>query len=203
MNSELFRYIDGQMSDFEKESFEKKLGGSSELRAEYELVAGKIHVIKDYQKISENDSAYFNNILPKFRSRLETAQKPKLFFVPKYSVAVPAMLLMFIVSSVFVNKNVERKMLNNKPVYVFSEQEKNEIINEYASDIDINENVTAKIDEQRGDSIEKKFVEGLNVDDDELFNAISPATDDYSKLIDNLTEKEADRIYNEIINKNI
>ena len=164
MNKELFRYIDGQMNDREKMGFEEKLKTDLSLKRDYEKATAGLELIKDYGKPNEINGAYFNNITVHFRENLAKEKKPKLFFLSKYAVAVPAMLLCFLFSIVFFNKNAEKKITINKTYENYNDKEKKEFLLEAANNVEINEDFIEEVDAHKELPIEKNISDELNAE---------------------------------------
>ena len=85
-NDEILRYLSDLMSGGEKEKFESELSSSEELRAEFELLKSRLEGLKNVSEIS-SDSPYFQNLLPRVRTRIE--KKKKLKWIPRLAYIVP------------------------------------------------------------------------------------------------------------------
>lgn len=95
MNNEekIFKYIDDQFSQEEKDAFEKELSISPELKKEYEVflkIKNEFKSVKDLK----TDENYSSTIIPRVRERLE--KKKKLLVYKNLGYAFSVALLLFI-----------------------------------------------------------------------------------------------------------
>lgn len=107
-NEEILRYLSDLMSGEEKKKFESELSSSEELRNEFELYTSKLGGLKELAEIKE-DSPYFQNLLPRVRTRIE--KEKKLKWIPRLAYIVPtatAVILLAINTGKFLPEG-ERK----------------------------------------------------------------------------------------------
>jgi len=196
MNREerIIKYLDKDMSNEEKLEFEKELEKSEELRNEFNLfsrVKNETEVVKNIKA----DNRYLNSIIPHFQSRLEKPSKNNIF--KNLSYALPVLILIIISYIVFQPFSKNSSSYNSIEEFTneLSGSEKNELLDYLVensgttsySDLDVTEE----------DLTLDNSVEGNT----ELLQVASAYDIDISDLAGAISEKEAEDIYNEMLNK--
>lgn len=191
MNKELFQYIDGEMNEDERKAFEIKLSKDEALRSEYEK----------YQEINKNlkadnvelDDNYYAEVITKFRSGSKT-EKRKTGLVPKLAYA--ALAIVFILTSTLIFNNLSDSPKLNDITEQMSTEELNNTLSAYYGN-DITEEEMYSVETE----LNKNLAENILVDpsDSSSYDLIADAN--YSSILNNINDEEADIIYKELINK--
>lgn len=86
MNREtILKYLSGSMTEAEISSFEKRLHEDRQLKKEFDAVKNNMHRMKKYAT-PETEEAYFVNLMPRVRSKME--RKKKALLLPRLSFAL-------------------------------------------------------------------------------------------------------------------
>jgi len=204
MNYDIYRYIDGQMSKGETENFEKRLLLDTVLKKELDETRHKLSVISDAGKFVEADQTYFSNITVNFRNRLEIKRSPRRFSLVKYSFVLPALVITITASILFFRNPASNTVTLKQVISEYDDKAKNQLIDEYsdnslaaaAEEPDVPE---AKADELAG----KQLAKEISADDESLNRAMPLNYAEFNQVMDNLSDKQENYIYNEMINKKI
>ncbi|MCL5031249.1 MAG: hypothetical protein M1480_19775 [Bacteroidetes bacterium] len=194
-------YLDGQMNEDEKASFEKEIISSLELTDELNTYKKFLSGISDIKNVPV-DNEYFVQMIPKFRGRLELQRKLKLLPKLVFSVTtIAAVLIFFIFTFNKNNKNVSSAI----PTTV-SQTSTPSSYSELSSLSD-QFNFSNMSSEELANSnaiLDSLLIQELNLTPQSL-NTISADNNntDLNTLVQGINEKEADRIYNEILHKKI
>lgn len=202
MNNNIYKYIDGQMSGIEKEEFEKLLEKDDRLKSEYELVRMNIAKLSQNSKI-ETDETYFNNVTVNFRTKLENKKTPRLFLLPKYSFVLPVAILVVMLSVMFLNPPSNNNMNLAQIINETDDSAKGELITEYADNSDSDDDVMEISNSREVDIIQTKLADELRSDGEAITKDVQLNYSDLNQVLENLSEKEQNEIYNEMINKKI
>ena len=202
MNYDIYKYLDGQMNDREMKEFEEFLGKDSSLKNDFDKVSGNLDLLKKTAKI-EADSIYFNNITANMRSRIETQKSPKRFFYPKFAVALPSLILVFMVSMVFINNRVENHLNMYQIISELDDHSKGELIREYSENSVEDGDVIEIADSQGTETIKSNLIDELKGDTESLKSAMELSYSDLNQELDNLSDNEESEIYNKMINMKI
>lgn len=203
MNYDIYKYIDGQMSDREKSEFEKLLQTDLKLKADFEQASKKLGAFSDSAKNIQADETYFNNVTVNFRTKLESKKTPRLLLLPKYSFALPVAILMVMMSVLFLNTPTHNNMNLTQIINEYDDSSKSELINEYAENTEVVEEAIETTDSQVGELIQTTIATELSTDTEAVSKDMQLSYSDLNQVIDNLSEKEQNDIYNEMINKKI
>ena len=195
MDERILQYLDGQLTDSEKENFEKELNSSPELKKKYEEYLLTQAELKNFQKI-EVDETYFNGIIPEFRKRIEIKKKTKRIFSFSFANSLAAIIILY-----FVLKPSVDNLNLNEVVKQWTENDFNNAI-EYvdqqytALDIDDSYN-SADLDSV----ISSMLTDELNLTSNYNSYQIIDNTIDYNSISSQINNKEASNFYKEILNK--
>jgi hypothetical protein len=190
----IIKYLNDELTQEDRISFEADLKNSSHLRSEYELYLKLQQNIKLSKEVQLNKN-YLNAIIPEFRSK--TYSKNLVVFKNKigYSFAV---VIAFIISFL-IFKNIYLENSEESSIQSFTES--------------LNENQRIEIIENLNGDDEDYVLASNNITNTELAdliqaelkinNEIAEVYDiGYSELVDDLSQAEAEKIYKEILNKN-
>lgn len=193
----ILKYLSDLMDDKEKREFEDELKNNSVLKEEYDKYSrGISNFVEDTQV--EEDSAYFNNLVPKIKAKLDKKKKSRTYiFAPVLSFGIAVLMLLLL--SFPSNKNYSS-------------------IDDYA-DLDISEALAGTDNEELEDLFERNFISdytfyhtgdftsNFEITDEELFYDNIQLDEKYPEydyeLYEDISDSEADIIYEELINKNI
>jgi len=94
----IFRYLSDLMTEAEKIEFEKELSKSGELKDELKKEENLLESINSCADI-KSDSAYFQNLLPRVREKLEKKKRIKLAAKFAYLIPVSAALILILLNT--------------------------------------------------------------------------------------------------------
>ncbi len=194
----ILKYLSDLMSEDEKKNFENLLEQDESLKKEFEKIQDGLEVIKKAAEPEVNET-YFVNLLPRARSRMNK-EKKAFSFNPKWATSLAA-LVFLIISALFFSRSFESPFLTYKDFQtmlsannlgefdkteldLFIDQNYYDFLNSTnlnASDFDIDFNAL-DIDS-----------EGIKIED---VNTL-PDEESY-EIINELSEKDFNKIYNEI-----
>ncbi len=197
INEKILRHLSGLMGEEEKTIFEKELSESHQLLAEYNKIKLYLDNISSVKEIS-GDPAYFVNLLPRVREKIQAKKKNQ--FSKKIVYAIPALsaaLIIFLIYSP-ANKNVTVDDLVNE---IIANADQREISDRYvnlSNDIDdygfyeesVPDTVMIPAEWQKG-------AEAYYITNRQFRNG-----DDFS-LLENLSEKELEEVYKDLSKINI
>jgi hypothetical protein len=193
-DEKIIKYLNGELTLEDRISFEANLSNSPHLRNEYELFLKLEQNIKLSKEVRLNQN-YLNAILPEFRSKSYSNNSVVFRNEIGYSfAAVLALLISFLIFKNIYLKNSEISSIQSFAESL-NENQKNEIL----------ENLNGDNEEYVLASNNVTNIELTNVLQAELKinNEIAEVYDiNYSELVDDLSQAEADKIYKEILNKN-
>jgi hypothetical protein len=190
----IVKYIENELTPKEKIEFETQLRNSIKLKAELEkyLTVKKETVNLKEVKLNQD---YLNSIVPEFRNKLELPKTISLRRNLGYAFGV---MLVFVISVVILQK-------------IFTNNLKLSEVQEFTESLDENQKIEL-LENLNGD-LEDYFQISENTTEIVLTNLlqadlninyeVAVAYDiNYSELVDGLSSSEAEKIYNEILNKN-
>ena len=187
----IIKYLDNDLTSEEKTAFERELKSSEELKREFE----KYSVIKEkikYQKNLRLNSDYLSSILPEFHKKVDSGKKETLRRGLSYAFGL---ILLFLIGisfqKIFFNN---QKNSNDLEVFAQSLNENQKI--ELLENLNGGEELYKLIPEN---DLADLFEKDLQID-----NEVAEAYDiNYKEMIDGLSRDEAEKIYNELLNRNI
>jgi|WetSurMetagenome_2_1015567.scaffolds.fasta_scaffold45446_4 hypothetical protein len=193
-DEKIIKYLNGELIEEDKISFEADLSNSPHLRNEYELFLKLEQNIKLSKEVRLNQN-YLNTILPEFRSKSYSNNSVVFRNKIGYSFAVVIALLV----SFLIFKNIYLENSEISSIQSFTES--------------LNENQKIEILENLNGDNEEYVLASNNVTNIELTNMLQAELKinneiaevydiNYSELVDDLSQAEADKIYKEILSKN-
>lgn len=195
----IIRYLDNQMPVEEKELFEKEINNSSNLQKEIEELKNFMSSFKATRELELKED-YINNVVPKFRERLDKKSKSKSFSA-KFALAGSTAAAVIIAALLIFNSN---NTSNIESIQQLASQMTTEDANAAASkylnnvsisDLSINSSNTY-------DSVFTNILGNeLNISSNSNIDLISSNFNSISQLEQYISDKEADNIYKEILNK--
>ena len=196
----IIRYLDNQMSDIEKERFEKEINNSPDLQKEiedYKILLSKIEAAK----IIDVKEEYLNNIVPNFRARLEKKNKARKFSV-KLAYAGSTLTALVIAAILFFGKPPDSNKIENVQ-QLESEMTSAEIAavaNNYLNDVNLTEMNLNSSDIY--DSVFTKMLGNeLTINSNANLDLIASNDAGLTQLEKYINDENAEAIYNEIMNK--
>ena len=192
----IIRYFDNQMSAQEKELFEKELNNSPDLQREIEDY--KLF-LSSFKKIELKED-YVNNVVPKFRERLDKQSKPKILSI-RFAIAGSTLAAIIIAVLLFSNspKNTNTESIQQLASQMTTE-DVNAAANTYLNNInlsDLNINSSEAYDSVFTNILDKE----LNIGNNSNLNLISSNNTSLSQLEQYISDEDANNIYKEILNK--
>jgi hypothetical protein len=193
-DEKIIKYLNGELTEEDKISFEADLSNSPHLRNEYELFSKLEQNIKLSKEVRLNQN-YLNAILPEFRSK--SYSNNSVVFRNKIGYSFAAFIALLI--SFLIFKNIYLKNSEISSIQSFTES--------------LNENQKIEILENLNGDNEEYVLASNNVTNIELTNMLQAELKinneivqvydiSYSELVDDLSQAEADKIYREILSKN-
>ncbi|MCW8817071.1 MAG: hypothetical protein OQK52_04240 [Ignavibacteriaceae bacterium] len=188
----IIKYLDNDLTSEEKTAFERELKSSEELKREFE----KYSIIKEKIKNKKNlklNPDYLNSILPEFHNKVHSGKKETLRRGLSYAFDL---ILIFLIGI-----TVQKILFNN------SDKERNDLEKFTQS---LNDNQKLDLLESLNGSddlyniiLGKEYVDLL--ENDLVVNEDVLKTYDigYKDLIGNLSDNDVEKIYNELLNRNI
>ena len=188
----IIKYLDDDLTSDEREAFERELLSSEELKREFE----KYSIIKANIKRQKNlklSSEYLNSILSEFHKKAQSRKKETIRKSLSYAFGLILLILIGIsVQKIFFNKTATK--LNDLEKFTQSLDEKQKL--DLLENLDDSDEIASIISgKEYFDLLKKDLVVNENV--------LENYDIGYKDLIGNLSENEADKIYNELINRNI
>jgi len=188
----IIKYLDNDLTSEERTAFERELKSSEELKREFE----KYSIIKEKIKNQKNlrlNSDYLSSILPEFHNKVHSGKKETLRRGLSYAFDL---ILIFLIGI-----TVQKILFNN------SDKERNDLEKFTQS---LNDNQKLDLLESLNGSddlyniiLGKEYVDLL--ENDLVVNEDVLKTYDigYKDLIGNLSDNDVEKIYNELLNRNI
>jgi hypothetical protein len=199
-NKRIILYLDGEMSSEEKVSFEIELKNSPELQKELNLYKELISDLEATKNIS-SDSNYFDNIIPEFRKRLETKKRKK--FYPGLAYVFPAVSIVFLIFFFLLSyQNQPIVTLQNAAVNIDTLNiNKNIDLMDFSIDELVSSNLISSNKEKYSSELNNMIEKELNISSDSTKFLVADKVLDYNSIINNISETDADLVYNNILNK--
>ena len=191
-------YLEGELTPDEKIVFEDELKNSHELQKELKLYKNFISSVEETKNLTI-DNNYFDNIIPEFRSRLISSKQRKYY--SKIAYAFPVLIILFLVAFFIINNQnqivfnrakLTANNINDNGTYELRNLSVDELI---PSSLSTNDS------EKYNTELNKLIGNELNISSDSTKYLVADEVLDYNSIIDNLSEKDANIIYNNILNK--
>ena len=190
----IIKYLENELTSEERIIFENDLRESDQLREELEKYLRLRKEISNLKEIKLNEN-YLASIVPEFRNKLNLPKTTSLRWNLGYAIGA---MLAFIISVVILQKIFTNNSALNE-VQVFTES-----LNANQR-IELLENLNGNLEDyyQISDNTAEMELINLLQEDLKLNNDVAEAYDiNYTELVDELSASEAEKIYNEILNKN-
>ena len=188
----IIKYLDDDLTQEARAAFERELNSSEELKREFEnylIIKEKINNQKNLKLSSE----YENSILHEFHKNPHKHKREVLRKSLSYAFGLIFIILLGIsVQKIFFNNNVNNSGDLEKFAQSLDENQKLDILESLNDSNDLSDIISGK---EYVDLLENNLV--VNEDVLETYDI------GYKDLIVNLSDTEADKIYNELINRNI
>jgi len=190
----IIKYLENELISEERITFETDLRKSSQLRKEVEEYLRLKKEISNLKEIKLNEN-YLESIVPEFRNKLDLPKTTSVRRNLGYAIGV---MLLFIISVVILQK-------------LFTNNSKQSEVEEFTESLNANqriellENLNSNLEDYYQISENNTDMELINLlqKDLKLNNDVAEAYDiNYTELVDELSASEAEKIYNEILNKN-
>jgi hypothetical protein len=196
IDKRIILYQDNQMSDLERSAFESELNKSTDLSkqlATYKSALRSLNI--DEQSFVAKD--YFVNLVPNFRNNLSAAKKSFKF---KTAYALTTVTLLLITVVLFFNPFTKIDINSlDKLLTTLNEKETAELMDYYSEDLSA---ISATQLNETSDSLLTELITSeLNLQETDVNLFISNNQVSIEGVFSEIQSDEADRIYNEIINK--
>ncbi|OGU33852.1 MAG: hypothetical protein A2068_03120 [Ignavibacteria bacterium GWB2_35_6b] len=197
MNNEekILKYFSDSLTSEEKKNFEEEIENSEELKNEFVKFRESLSELKNIST-PEVDENYFVNLTPRIRNKM--GKKRKFFTIPKLAFSFSVFAVILVISfNLFNNENKQ---------IIFSLENEKSILNEVLEETP---------DEQLSDYINFSLNYGsdnfsvladeIEYDEENLRTIGEKTLKSFNEyeLIDNLSDEEADEIYNQLLNTKI
>jgi hypothetical protein len=190
----IIKYLENELTSEERIIFETDVRNSSQLRKEYEKFLRVKNEIADLKEIKLNEN-YLGSIVPEFRNKLDLPKATSVRRNLGYAIGV---MLVLIISVVILQKIFTNNSELNE-VQKFTES-----LNANQR-IELLENLSGNLEDYYQISENTTEMELINLlqTDLKINNDVAEAYDiNYTELVEGLSEIEADKIYQEILNTN-
>ena len=188
----IIKYLDDDLTQEARAAFERELNSSEELKREFEnylIIKEKIN----NQKNLKLSSDYENSILHEFHKNPHKHKREVLRKSLSYAFGLIVIILVGIsVQKIFFDNNVNNLGDLEKFAQSLDENQKLDILESLNDSNDLSDIISGK---EYIDLLENNLV--VNEDVLETYDI------GYKDLIGNLSDTEAEKIYNELINRNI
>ena len=184
------------MSDSDRSAFESELINSGELSKQFEAYKTALRSLNiDEQSFLDKD--YFVNLVPNFRNNLSAGKKSFKF---KTSYALTAVVLVLTTVVLFFNPFTKTETNSiDKLLTTLNENETSELMEYYSEDLSA---ISATQLNETSDSLLTELITSeLNLQETDVNLFISNNQVSIEGVFSEIQSDEADRIYNEIINK--
>ena len=191
-------YLEGELSSEDKKSFEEELKNSPELQDEVNLYRKFIFAVEDTKNIPV-DTGYLNNIVPEFRRKLENKKEKRLY--PKIAYALPVLVILFLVFFVIFNTQKDKIIPEDQNL-----TENNSGVNglldisNFSVDELIPSNISVKDKEEYDTELNNIIEKELDLSSDTKF-LVADKLLDFNSMIDNISQQDADMLYEDLLNK--
>ena len=192
-------YLEGGLSSEDKKSFEEELKNSQDLQNEVNLYRKFISAVEDTKNIPVDDD-YLNSIIPEFRRKLESKKEKRLY--PKIAYAFPVLVILFLVLFVMFNTQKDRIIPENQTL-----TENNSGINglldisNFSVDELIPSNISVKDKEEYDSELNNMIEKELDLSSDSTKFLVADKLLDFNSIIDNISQQDADMLYEDLLNK--
>ncbi|MCW8961104.1 MAG: hypothetical protein OQK29_06035 [Ignavibacteriaceae bacterium] len=188
----IIKYLDNDLTSEERTAFERELKSSEELKREFE----KYSIIKEKIKNQKNlrlNSDYLSSILPEFHNKVHSGKKETLRRGLSYAFDLILIFLIGITVQkiLFNNSDKERNDLE-KFTQSLNDNQKLDLLESLNGNDDLYNIILGK---EYVDLLENELV--VNEDVLETYDI------SYKDLIGNLSDNEVEKIYNDLLNRNI
>lgn len=196
IDKRIILYLDNQMSDEEKKSFENELSKSNELSIQLKNYRSVLNGLKvDEPKFSNED--YFADIIPNFR-RKQSIEKKTTQVKTAYALtlALSVLTIMFIVFDPF------KRTENGSIEKIISTVNENEALDIYDYYSGIIPNVNSEQLNGVSDSLFSELISTeFDIQEGDLRSLVSLGRITTENLFSEIQSEEAELIYNEILKK--
>lgn len=193
-DEKIIKYIEGDLTPEERTAFETDLRNSPQIKAEFEKYLKVNQRIKDSKKVRLNRD-YQDSIVPEFRNNISHQNSISLKRNLGYAFGV---MLVFILA-LMVLKYIPTESSENNSVKEFTESlnddQKIDLLEHLNGDLDDLNMISENIADMKLTNLLQSELK-INNDVAEAYNI------NYTELIDELNQVEAEKIYKEILNKN-
>lgn len=191
IEEKIIKYLDNQLPNEERINFEKELASSEELQEEFQKYLTIKEDINDLKSAKLNPD-YVDSILPHLHNRIHSGKRESIRNSLAFAFGV---MLMFIIG-IAVLRIFFNNQKNPNDLEVFTES-----LNENQK-VELLENLNGG--EELYKLIPENELTGLFEKDLQINNEVAEAYDiNYHEMLDGLSRDEAEKIYNEILNRNI
>jgi|GEM_PF-5642638 len=190
IDERIIKYIENELTRQERDSFESELNKSAELKREYQKYLN-VKVEVDKLKELKLNSEYLNSILPEFRNKLD-AQKP---FSYRRNLGYAFGVMVVFIAVAFLLRNFLSTASEITDLQKFAQS-----LNE-TQQIELLETLNG--DTELYNLVEESKLTNLIAANLQIDNEIAEAYNiQYNDLVEGLSSKEIEIIYNEILMSN-
>lgn len=192
----ILRYLSDQMSPVDKERFESELERSAEFSEQFNRVKEVFEDVK-YSKDTEINEAYFDNLIPNVRSRLDLESNPRYKFTFKRGLALGFVMILL----AFLVLRTNDTNITNGSLTSVSESDLSDVgdstLDNYLNEYDF-------LTDKESASTDINDLESITSLDNELEYYLLNNTENYNLTSDDfITDNEIDQVISAISNKKI
>jgi hypothetical protein len=205
INKKIFLYLDNQLSDSQRNQFERELQNSPELFAQFEKYKNLLKGFSDLKYI-EADENYFVNLIPRFREKIANKKvvSKKAVFIPEFALVVTSVVAISVLLFFTLLNNKNNNLMNLQSITSqISSEDIDETLGYYGSNL-VEPLDTSSLDlSSRSDSlIDNALVnEILTNNDNKIENYLVNDDVNYSTLIKDVNPENIELIYAKLKNK--
>jgi hypothetical protein len=190
----IIKYIENELSEKERATFEMELNNSVELREELNKYLRVKKEIENLKELKLNP-LYLDSILPEFRSKFET--RKSLSFKKNLGYAFGIMLVFILSIAILKNFFISETESTDLKEFTQSlnENQRIELLEELNGESEVYNLIPEKISESQLNNLLAANLE-INNEVAEAYNI------EYYEIVDDLSEDEIEVIYKEILNTN-
>ncbi len=192
-------YLDNQMNEAERASFEKELESSPQLKTELENYRKFLNKIDDAKDIVA-DEEYFVEMIPKFHGRLQLKQRIK--FMPKLAFGMTTVAAVLVILFFALNKGTNKTVVQNKAAVQTTNYPGSSDLNILSDQYNLGALTPAEI-AYSNSVLDSLLYKELNLSPQNLSDYTFGNTQDLNSIVQGLNQKEADEIYNQLLHKKI
>jgi len=197
----ILKYLSDLMEEGEKTQFEEQLKTDTKLKEEFDQFENSLNKLNSLAEI-QNDSSYFNNLVPIVRNRIEVKkQKRKIVWVPAISFAVTLLIFFMLQFPKSTEQNSFKLNISSQDLMTLVSDADSSVVNELMTSNFIDDYAYLNTTEAGNEFdvyLDDSFVSEVDPEDIGTYYNVDQVNN-YSDL----SEDQVNTVYEELINKKI